>query len=107
MVQTACLGGRCAHPSLTAASLLCSMTSWGFSLTAAENISQMKSHVRAALLNAFSDLDLLNGAAFLSGFAFGGAQGLTPSVTSELFGLRNFASNYSALQLGPALGMLS
>jgi hypothetical protein len=31
-------------------------------------------------------------------------QGLVPAVTSELFGLENFATNYAMIMLGPAAG---
>lgn len=31
-------------------------------------------------------------------------QGLVPAVTSELFGLDNFATNYAIIMLGPAAG---
>ncbi|KAK9831891.1 hypothetical protein WJX81_006335 [Elliptochloris bilobata] len=60
--------------------------------------------VGAALLNAFATLPLLGLAAFLSGFTFGGFQGVVPAVTSELFGLQHFATNYALTQLGPAAG---
>ena len=33
-----------------------------------------------------------------------GEQGLVPAVTSELFGLENFATNYAIIMLGPAAG---
>jgi MFS family permease len=58
----------------------------------------------AAVLNGFADTQLLNLSSFLSGFAFGGMQGITPAITSELFGLQNFATNYAIVQMGPALG---
>ena len=58
----------------------------------------------AALLNAFATLPLLGLAATLSGLAFGGMQGLAPAITSEIFGMTHFATNYSLLQLGPATG---
>ena len=31
-------------------------------------------------------------------------QGVVPAVTSELFGLQHFATNYALTQLGPAAG---
>ena len=31
-------------------------------------------------------------------------QGIAPAVTSELFGLQHFATNYAIIQMGPALG---
>jgi len=40
----------------------------------------------------------------LSGFWFGGHWCLLPSLASELFGLENFASIYTVLQLAPAAG---
>jgi hypothetical protein len=58
----------------------------------------------AAVLNAFAGVQLLNASSFLAGFAFGGMQGITPAITSELFGLQNFATNYAIIQMGPALG---
>ena len=58
----------------------------------------------AALVNAFASLPLLGLACTLSGFAFGGMQGLAPAITSEIFGMTHFATNYSLLQLGPAVG---
>ncbi len=33
-------------------------------------------------------------------------QGITPAITSELFGLQNFATNYAIIQMGPAMGAL-
>ncbi|KAG2496084.1 hypothetical protein HYH03_005688 [Edaphochlamys debaryana] len=38
------------------------------------------------------------------GFAFGSHWGLIPAITSDLFGLTHFGSNYTGLQLGPAFG---
>ncbi|KAK9813424.1 hypothetical protein WJX73_007856 [Symbiochloris irregularis] len=58
----------------------------------------------AALLNAFATLPLLGVASTLSGLAFGGMQGIAPAITSEIFGMTHFATNYSLLQLGPAIG---
>mmetsp|Transcript_14199 Transcript_14199/g.42879 ORF Transcript_14199/g.42879 Transcript_14199/m.42879 type:complete len:728 (-) Transcript_14199:369-2552(-) len=58
----------------------------------------------SAVVTAFSGLQLLNASAFLAGFAFGGMQGITPAITSELFGLENFATNYAIIQAGPAIG---
>ena len=60
----------------------------------------------AALLNAGQRLEFLGLASLLSGFAFGGFQGVVPAITSEIFGLRNFATNYAMVQLGPAAGEL-
>ena len=60
----------------------------------------------AALLNAGQRLEFLGLASLLSGFAFGGFQGVVPAITSEIFGLRNFATNYAMVQLGPAAGGL-
>eukprot|EP00884_Botryococcus_braunii_P011942 jgi/Botrbrau1/20749/Bobra.0058s0077.1 len=57
-----------------------------------------------AALNAFITLPLMPVSAFLTGFTFGGMQGVVPAVTSEIFGLRNFATNYALVQLGPATG---
>lgn len=58
----------------------------------------------AAVLNAFASLPLLGLACALSGFAFGGTQGIAPAITSEIFGMTHFATNYSMLQMGPAIG---
>lgn len=59
----------------------------------------------AAVLNAFASLPLLGLTCSLSGFAFGGMQGMAPAITSEIFGMTHFATNYSLLQLGPAVGV--
>lgn len=59
----------------------------------------------AAVLNAFASLPLLGLACALSGFAFGGTQGIAPAITSEIFGMTHFATNYSMLQMGPAIGV--
>ena len=56
----------------------------------------------ASALNAFARLELFGLAAAATGFAFGGVQGVVPAVASEVFGLRNLATNYSMLQMGPA-----
>ena len=61
----------------------------------------------AAILNAFLDMRLLGLACAASGLAFGGMQGIVPAITSELFGMQHFATNYSLMQLGPATGALS
>lgn len=58
----------------------------------------------SAGLNAFISMPLMPIAAFLTGFTFGGIQGVVPAVTSEIFGLRSFATNYALVQLGPATG---
>lgn len=58
----------------------------------------------AALLNAVQSPEILGVASLLSGLAFGGFQGVVPAITSEIFGLRNFATNYAMIQLGPAAG---
>lgn len=58
----------------------------------------------AALLNAAQRQEVLGVASLLSGFAFGGFQGVVPAITSEIFGLQNFATNYAMVQLGPAAG---
>ena len=55
-------------------------------------------------LNAFTSVRLMGLACALSGLAFGGFQGIVPAITSELFGMAHFATNYSLQQLGPALG---
>lgn len=58
----------------------------------------------AALLTAAQSLKLLGLCCLLTGFAFGGFQGLVPAITSEIFGLQHFATNYAMIQLGPAAG---
>lgn len=58
----------------------------------------------AVLLAALQKPQLLGVTSLISGFAFGGFQGITPAITSEIFGLRNFATNYALVQLGPAAG---
>lgn len=57
----------------------------------------------ACLLNAFARLEFFGISAAVTGFAFGGFQGVVPAIASEIFGLRNLATNYSLLQLGPAI----
>eukprot|EP00887_Chlorella_sp_A99_P007685 scaffold20.g7685.t1 len=42
----------------------------------------------------------------LSGVCFGSVWSLMPSLASDLFGLASFASNYTLLQLAPAVGSL-
>eukprot|EP00884_Botryococcus_braunii_P017133 jgi/Botrbrau1/4102/Bobra.152_3s0050.1 len=56
------------------------------------------------VLNAFAPLHLLFVSALLAGFAFGGIWSLMSAITSDIFGLRYFASNYSLIQLAPAAG---
>ena len=58
----------------------------------------------ACLLNAFTSMRYMGLACAASGLTFGGFQGLVPAVTSELFGMAHFATNYSLQQLGPAAG---
>lgn len=82
------------------------MKSYGVSRTASLVVLSALSAC-CAVLNAFSGLQLLNLSSFLTGFAFGGMQGIAPAITSELFGLENFATNYAIIQAGPALGSYS
>ena len=56
----------------------------------------------ACFLNAFAQIEWFATAAGVTGFAFGGIQGIVPALASEIFGLRNLATNYSMLQVGPA-----
>ena len=56
----------------------------------------------ACFLNAFAQIEWFATAAGVTGFAFGGIQGIVPALASEIFGLRNLATNYSMLQIGPA-----
>ncbi|KAK9836313.1 hypothetical protein WJX81_004629 [Elliptochloris bilobata] len=57
-----------------------------------------------AALAAFADLRALYPITILAGAAFGAHWSLMPALTSELFGLRHFASNYSLVQFAPAVG---
>lgn len=57
----------------------------------------------ACFLNAFAQIEWFATAAGVTGFAFGGIQGIVPALASEIFGLRYLATNYSMLQVGPAL----
>ena len=57
----------------------------------------------ACFLNAFAHVEWFATAAGVTGFAFGGIQGIVPALASEIFGLRYLATNYSMLQMGPAL----
>eukprot|EP00891_Asterochloris_glomerata_P001572 jgi/Astpho2/1572/fgenesh1_pg.00026_%23_48_t len=54
--------------------------------------------------NAYATLDELLPASILAGFAFGAHWSVMATLTSELFGLRSFASNYCLVQLAPAFG---
>ena len=56
----------------------------------------------ACFLNAFAHVEWFATAAGVTGFAFGGMQGIVPALASEIFGLRYLATNYSMLQMGPA-----
>ncbi|EFJ44963.1 hypothetical protein VOLCADRAFT_94778, partial [Volvox carteri f. nagariensis] len=53
---------------------------------------------------AVSELYNLYLVSIIAGLAFGAHWGLIPAITSDLFGLSHFGSNYTALQLGPAAG---
>ncbi|KAK9815489.1 hypothetical protein WJX72_004521 [[Myrmecia] bisecta] len=53
---------------------------------------------------AFASLPMLYMASVLAGLAFGGHWSLMSAITSEIFGLHHFASNYTLVQLAPALG---
>ena len=57
----------------------------------------------ACFLNAFAQIEWFATAAGVTGFAFGGMQGIVPALASEIFGLKYLATNYSMLQLGPAI----
>ncbi len=57
----------------------------------------------ACFLNAFAQIEWFATAAGVTGFAFGGIQGIVPALASEIFGLKYLATNYSLLQLGPAV----
>jgi hypothetical protein len=43
--------------------------------------------------------------AVLAGLAFGAHWSLASAIVSDLWGLQNFASNYTALQMAPAGGL--
>lgn len=43
-------------------------------------------------------------ASLLVGFAFGAHWSLIPAITSDMFGLKHFAANYTTLQIAPAVG---
>lgn len=60
--------------------------------------------VLAGIMSSLQQVALIGPAALVSGFAFGGMQGVCPAVASELFGLKHFATNYALIQLGPAAG---
>lgn len=49
--------------------------------------------------NAFATLPMLYPAAVLAGLAFGAHWSLMATLTSELFGLHHFASNYTFVQV--------
>eukprot|EP00884_Botryococcus_braunii_P006925 jgi/Botrbrau1/16233/Bobra.0066s0019.1 len=55
---------------------------------------------------AFASVATLYPSCMLSGLCFGFYWGLFPVLTSELFGLQNFASNQSIVHLAPTLGGL-
>ena len=61
----------------------------------------------ACFLNAFAQIEWFATAAGVTGFAFGGIQGIVPALASEIFGLRYLATNYAMLQIGPAICKLS
>ena len=50
--------------------------------------------------NAFASLLLLFPASIMAGLAFGALWSLMATLTSELFGLHHFASNYTFVQVG-------
>ena len=54
------------------------------------------------LLVAFSPPGMLYVLSIISGLCFGAHWSLLPCLSSELFGLENFASIYTILQLSPA-----
>lgn len=49
---------------------------------------------------AASDLGDLYAVSLVAGLAFGAHWGVIPAVTSDLFGLTHFGSNYTGLQVG-------
>jgi hypothetical protein len=61
----------------------------------------------ACMLNAFAGLRFFGISSAVTGFAFGGIQGIVPAIASEIFGIRSLATNYALLQLGPAFSALS
>ncbi|WIA09948.1 hypothetical protein OEZ85_010161 [Tetradesmus obliquus] len=58
----------------------------------------------AALAVAYADLGHLYVLSVLLGVAFGAHWSLLPAITSDLFGLKHFAANYTTLQFAPAMG---
>ena len=52
-----------------------------------------------AFFNAFASLPLLFPASILAGFAFGAFWSLMATLTSDIFGLHHFASNYTFIQV--------
>eukprot|EP00026_Physarum_polycephalum_P014551 Phypoly_transcript_15080.p1 GENE.Phypoly_transcript_15080~~Phypoly_transcript_15080.p1 ORF type:complete len:234 (+),score=23.57 Phypoly_transcript_15080:214-915(+) len=58
----------------------------------------------AQLYFLVTDITFMFGAIFLMGIAYGGTFSVTPTLTSELFGLKNFGANYGFVGLAPALG---
>lgn len=60
-----------------------------------------------SLLLAAARLPALYPLSLAAGFGFGAHWSLMPSLASELFGLHHFATNYTMLQLAPAVGSLA
>lgn len=59
-----------------------------------------------ALLTAYARLNHLYVISIMLGFVFGAHWSLLPAITSDVFGLKHFAANYTTLQIAPALGSL-
>lgn len=53
---------------------------------------------------SIASLAQLPALAVLAGLTFGAHWSLASAIVSDLWGLRNFASNYTALQMAPAMG---
>jgi len=51
-----------------------------------------------------SNIPLLFGAVVVHGLAYGGTFALVPTLTCEIFGLKNFGANYGFVGLAPAIG---
>ena len=58
----------------------------------------------ACLITAFAPLEVLYLPVVFAGFAFGSFWCLIPTITSEIFGTRYFATIYNTISVGPAIG---
>ena len=58
----------------------------------------------ACAITAFAPLEVLYLPVVFAGFAFGSFWCLIPTITSEIFGTRYFATIYNTISVGPAIG---